>query len=260
MYADVRPFLREELSRRQLRVAGYSLRAFARDLNISPSRLSEILGGARLSLGKAKTICEKLGLNDDEARYFCALLVVEDEAASPKQRNQAQKEIHTYLSQKAFQDISLETFRVIADWYHLAIIEYIRTHHECSAEELVSYFGLTPGTVQAALLRLQKLHLLAIKEGRFVLTSGNHQIFAQAPSKAIQEFHRQVLQKGIKALEIDKEKREFNSIYFTIPPSSLPTLREKIRGFLRETLDETHPSEEPAEIYTLAMQLFPLRK
>jgi uncharacterized protein (TIGR02147 family) len=258
MHTDIRTYLREVLSKRQSRAAGYSLRAFARDLSISPSRLSEILAGDRLSPAKAKTICERLALNEDETRYFLALLVIEDEAASHKQRNQAQRDIHSYLSQRAFQEISLDTFRVIADWYHLAIIEYIRTQQFCSMDELVSYFGLTPGTVQGALLRLQKLDLLAIQDGRFTLTSRNHQIFAQAPSKAVQEFHRQVMQKGIKALETEKEKREFNSIYFTLSPNALPTLREKIRSFLRETLEEPHPADQPSEVYALSMQLFPL--
>ena len=64
-------FLQQEFFQRQRRNPRYSLRAFARDLELSPSTLSEILNGRHrpqaATIGK---ICQRLSLAPAEEEYW----------------------------------------------------------------------------------------------------------------------------------------------------------------------------------------------
>jgi len=63
--------LRDELEYRRSRNAGYSLRAFARDLAMAPSSLTEVLGGRKgISLPKARKLARRLGLREDLREVF----------------------------------------------------------------------------------------------------------------------------------------------------------------------------------------------
>ena len=67
-------YLKSELERRLGQNSSYSLRAFARDLQISPGNLSEIVKGKRpLSKKNAQKIAGSLGLNPIEEEAFLAL-------------------------------------------------------------------------------------------------------------------------------------------------------------------------------------------
>lgn len=72
---DYRIILRSELAERCKHNPNYSLRAFARDLGIAPSRVSEILSGKQgLSRKAALSIAERLGLSTEEAEAFADLV------------------------------------------------------------------------------------------------------------------------------------------------------------------------------------------
>ncbi len=71
--ADFRGMLRAELGRRQVKNPAYSMRAFARDLGLSASGLSEVLSGKHsLSLRRAVIVSQRLGLSGHESDDFIA--------------------------------------------------------------------------------------------------------------------------------------------------------------------------------------------
>lgn len=72
---DYRKLLREELACRMGKNPLYSLRAFARDLKVSSSKISEILNGKQgLSVARALQLVELLGWNEEKANFFCGLV------------------------------------------------------------------------------------------------------------------------------------------------------------------------------------------
>lgn len=87
-------FVEYLIDRFQMRVdrnPHYSLRAFARDLKIDASRLSQILKGKQgLSMTFAERICYSLRLSEAESRHFCHL-VASRHARSNFARVQAKK-------------------------------------------------------------------------------------------------------------------------------------------------------------------------
>jgi len=85
-FRDYRLVLKAELERRRSRNASYSLRAFARDLELSPSRLSRVLNGKEaLSRPRAERIGGKLGFQKDQIELFCDLVDVEHASTESEQ-------------------------------------------------------------------------------------------------------------------------------------------------------------------------------
>lgn len=63
--------LRENLDKKQRQNPHYSLRAFARDIDVHPSTLSAVIKGKRaLPLKFAKTVARKLALSPKKKRFF----------------------------------------------------------------------------------------------------------------------------------------------------------------------------------------------
>lgn len=66
-----RVYLREELSKRVKANPQYSLRAFAKKLEIDPGALSRIISGKQIiALKNARHLIERLALSDEEKALF----------------------------------------------------------------------------------------------------------------------------------------------------------------------------------------------
>ena len=116
---SISEFLTAEFSKRKLRNETYSLRAFARDLAVSPSRLSEVLSGQHgLSEKTADLIAAKLRLKPREREFWRDLIL------SESSRNQKVRELATSridVARKANLHVQIQEgqFRVISDSHRL---------------------------------------------------------------------------------------------------------------------------------------------
>lgn len=80
---DYRSILKIQLQRRQELNPKYSLRAFAKKLEISPSKISELLSGKKkLSIKRAENIANRLGLIGKERELFILSTQIESTAKS----------------------------------------------------------------------------------------------------------------------------------------------------------------------------------
>ena len=124
-YDDYRDVLKDEFSRRSRQNARYSQGAFARDLNIRPSRLSEVLNGKQgISSDVAKDVAKCLKLNKVEASHFVDLV------ESLHARSRASREAADGRLRRSRKDRG-ELSRNHSDefqgqWYHYALIELAR--------------------------------------------------------------------------------------------------------------------------------------
>lgn len=95
---NYRHYLQNEFEKRKVRNPHYSLRAFARDLGASPSRISEAINGKRgISLKLASQLIQKLGIEGYDAQIF-RLSVEAEHSRSQLQKNQAQEKLQQALS------------------------------------------------------------------------------------------------------------------------------------------------------------------
>ena len=254
--------LKERLSERCRKNSGYSLRAFARDLEISPQRLSHILNGRHgLSPEAALSITKKLGMNESEAAYFCAL-VEQKHARSALVKQEAKKKLKDIKT--VYKDLSSDHFKIISDWYHFAIMELTLIEGFSSEPKWIAKtLGITVLETNIAIKRLLKLEMMEKKKNGTLILSG--QFFygdpKGVPSQALRQFHQQLMMKSIQAMEFQNfDQRDFSSTVLALDEDEIPLAKKKMKEF-RESFDRQFSgSKKKTKVYCLGMQFFNLQE
>ena len=239
----------------------YSLRAFARDLGISASRLSEVLSGKQgLSLKSAEKISALLKLNGDEKEYFIDLVLSVD-ARSKKEREEALERLGDRTGTNTNQEMKEETFRIISDWYHFAILELMETKDFRSSTLWISgRLGISETEAEEALKRMEKLELVKKVKGRYQSTGAELVTGNDTPSHSIQKFNLQILRKAMDSVQEQKvDERGLSTFTVAMDPKLLPEIKKRILNF-RDELDAyiQENNQNPSEVYCMSQQIFRL--
>jgi uncharacterized protein (TIGR02147 family) len=258
---DYRLILQKELTNRCDQNPRYSLRAFARDLKLSPSRLSEILNRKQgLSRGAAQKIASVLGFDERETQYFCDLVSIRH-ARSVKEREEAKLRLLKVDFEKErdsrFQ-LQLDAFKIISDWYHLGILELMKCkdfRHD--TKWIARRLGIPLIQIELAVDRLMRVGLLKREGDVYVAIQEDGWVPGGVPSGSIRKFHRQVLEKAIAAMAVQPvQERLFSTHFLTVDRSDLPAAFEAIQDFQRRFCAQFQ-GEQPRELlYCISMQLF----
>lgn len=255
-----REILQREFEARCARNARYSLRGFARDLGLSPGGISQILSG-RMGLSKkaALQVAKRLGMSAPETERFCDL-VQSQHARSPRERDLARIRLRKHESTAA--PLQLEAFKVISDWYHLAILELTTlTVFQSSPTWIASQLGIAVKAAELAIERMKKLDLLEEVDGRLRQTVGLMATPSGIPSDAIKKFHEQVLDKARAALFTQSvEERDFSTMILPIRAADLPDAKAKLKEFRRAFTEQMEQAPGKDRVYCLAIQFFSLHE
>lgn len=239
-----RHFLRQTLVERCKANEAYSMRAFARDLKIDNSALSKIINGKR-SLGRK--VIERLSYELDLA---------------PEQ-------IEYYLSNASedlndFQQITLDSFSIISDWYYYGILELIRLDEFNSDPKWIAKkLGLNINVVQEAIERLERVGLIEITNGNIIDISGGKStnIPKSKTAYAFKKLQKQLLEKALSAVdEVDYEKRSNTSMTVAVDLEKLPEAVDEIKKFRRKMGKILGGSNKHESVYNLSIALYPLTK
>ncbi|KYG61312.1 TIGR02147 family protein [Bdellovibrio bacteriovorus] len=252
-----RDYILKELERRQRKNPSYSLRAYARDLEVPCSRLSEILNGkVGLSESRAMNLAVKLNLAPSEKDFFVDLALSEH-ARSAVLREMALKRVQA--REEAFEKIGEDQFAIISDWYHTAIAELLNLDQFVATPENMSQrLGLTVDTVEKALERLQNVGLVT-KTAEGVWTSSNNKYSSSyaGSSEAARAFYNQMQSKASEAMVPNSGKRW--DMGCTLVPTNRDKAKEisqKIRAFRLEIMQELQNSESKNSLFALATSFF----
>ncbi len=239
----VKNVLLNELRLRRSRNTLYSMRAFARDLNLGVGSLSEVLSGKReLSKSNLLKVLQNIELPSELKNGL-----LKKETIKPATSEDVR---HLLLD---------DQFRLISDWYYIAILNLAKLRMNKSDPKWISK-RLNIELYQAieALERLQRLGLLKIAKQRLVRTAQPLTTSSDLPSTAIRKHHAQNLQLAEKSLHRDPlGLREFASVTMPVNLKNLPKLKDlllKTRKKAADLLEDSHATE----VYTLSFQLFPL--
>lgn len=257
---DFRKYLQRELVRRIQANPKYSLRAFAKRLGIAPSLLSKILHEkVGITLKMFTRISQHLDLNPQEVTAFREFL-----GASKHTKRRTVPRNGSQYDANDFEDLSLESFQIMADWYHFAILELTYVNgFQPNPKWIAHALGISVPEVNAAVERLKRLEMLVIDkagtwtdQSEFVTTLHSH-----LTSAAQRKHQKQVLSQAQKALEdIPIELRDQTSVTMAIPVSELPLIKEKIKTFRRDLCASLALNPTKDEVYQLAISLFPISK
>lgn len=252
-------FLKDELDRRKRRNGSYSLRAYARDIGVPSSKLSQYINGeCGLSAEKAEYIAGKLRLSPAEVELFSCSAEA-SHARDAVSRDLAKERLQELLS-RVFNNVNMEKFSLIRDWYHFAILELTEVSgFQSSVQWIAQVLGIPENQVQEAVERLDLLGLLDVSGERWVQTQKDFETPPDFKSRAIREYHRQMLNVVESRFEdIPLELRELGSVVFALDKDLVPEFKDLLRRFQKEAAALAERSSQKDSVYVLNYQLLPV--
>lgn len=214
----------------------YSQSAFARDLGVSPTALSQVLSGKRtFSLKNATRVSRALNLPLEMVRGSSD----NDPFAKSTQ-------------------LKLDSFSMIADWYHFAILNLVEVDNINSNDQISKRLGLDSKLTDEAVVRLMKLGFLEKKGKRYRRLQKSLDAGTDIPSEALRKHNREKMELAIEALEkVPLDKRDVSSLTVTFDPAKMDQLKEEIKRFKKRAL-RLCGCNKASEVYSLNIQFFPL--
>lgn len=243
---NLKDLMFSEFMKRKTRNPRYSLRAYAKWLGLSPAQLSQMLTGKRpVTLKSLKLISNRLELSPIEKKQLASGFLINE---LTDQESEAKKKLK----------LKEDQFRLISDWYHLAILGLAQIKPSSSDPRWVAQrLGIGVEQAHQGLLRLERLGLLQTKPTLKQL--GNPlEVVSETPSEAIRKYHKQNLNLALEKIEtVTLANRQFQSISLPINPKNLEEYKLLIDDFLEKAtlLAKKHSS---TEVYHLNVQLFPV--
>lgn len=254
---DYREILQSEWDRKRKLNSKYSLRAFARDIQISPSRLSEILNRHYgLSRKAAETICTKLNLSEREREIFCDQ-VESQHSRSLYKKKAAIDRLEKHRDADKTRNLSVENFKLASEWYHFALLELVSLRDFNSDPKWIGYkLGLEVSKVEDSIDLLIKLDLLEWQGDKLVAVSDCTYSPSEIPLDAIKNFHYQVIDNAKIALyEQEVEERYFSSAFYSIAEEDVDEFIDDLKKLRKKFSSKIIKSKkEKDQVYCLSMQ------
>lgn len=235
-------FISDEFKKRKARNPNFSVRSFARWLEVSPAQLSQLMNGKRTLTPKTMSkIASRLGLSPFEQRELAATAL----------KNQSPTTKRNILAE--------DRFRLIADWYHLAILSLVKIKGAKADPRWVARrLGISSEEANQALTRLERLQILSLNPLKQI--GEPFEVSSEIPSEAIQRFHRQNLLKGIEKLEeVPVDSRQFQTMSLLLSQSQVAKFKKFIDEFI-DSAASKFENKNATDVYNLNVQLYPVTK
>lgn len=224
--------------------------------------LSCVLRGTRnFSIRMAEEVARKLGLSGHEAECF-SLRVQLESTSSIAQRARVIEKLHALDPSTAAYDLSADRFKMIAEWYHLPLLELTDlTGPELTAASASSQLGISTNEASLALDRLERLELLRRNAaGRYVKVHDNLLASSNLPDSGLRRYHGQMLAKAIESIETQSPKRKVIGSYnVAFDPEQLPRVQELMKELFLKVGQLSHPRKKRA-LYHFASVFFELTR
>jgi len=228
----------------------FSLRAFARMVDVSPAVLSRILSGKRkLTFNLATRIADALVLGPVERETLYSFFL----GSSLEEKTE---------EEKVQKELSIDCFNAMKEWYHYGITQllYIESFKEDS-KWIAKMLSITELEARMAIERLLRLEILDRDEnGKLYRTATHLSTTTDIASAGIRHFQKQILEKSIESLEsVDVLERDITSITIAINEERLAEAKQEIKKF-RLKMAEFLGTGEKTRVYNLGIHLIPLSK
>jgi transcriptional regulator with XRE-family HTH domain len=232
---------------RRARNPKYSLRSYARYLGIDHSTLSQILRGKRaLTDAMMARLGARLGLSDELIGHY--MMRKGRGGVSAADITSAQ--------------LSIDTFEVIGDWCHFALLELTRVEgFKPDSRWIARALGISVNAVNMAIVRLVRLGLLVMSSHEmWEDRSGNVTLDHEALTEvALKQLHRQAHELAIESIErTPAELRDQASITVALSSRRLPEIAALVAKFRRELERIAARDDVRDDVYMVDVSVFPL--
>ncbi len=210
---DYRKELKCILAERRSRNTSYSIRALARDLQVSVTALHGVLSGQRhLSKKNLEHLALRLSWSPQKLEYALgSTRMIEDETEAI---------------------LSEDRFSMIADWVHLAILNLAKIS-DTDIDSLPIRLGLEKSHCEEIVQRLTRLGFVDVVDGKLTRKEPTFGTSQDVPSLAIRAFHYKNLQRAQQALEtvpVEERDNYMTRTQLRFGPSWNPSLKMKARA------------------------------
>lgn len=253
-----------QFHRKKAAQPGYSVRAFARDLGVSPSFASQVLTGkkrfpARL-VGRAVKVLDLDGDKARELKQACLPDAIKDGAVAP-----SLSEIQQLRAQmkNRWSEVSRDKLKALRHWYYVALLDLTTCRgYDGTAKFIAARLGLAEPTVEVAMRELSELELLTMQNGKLVKSAREIRMGSARSLTDIRRFHSQMLDKAKQVMVEQTSDEDFSRRLITgISVATTPEKIEIAKQMLSESLHEIAAflaEGESTEVFHLSAQLFPV--
>ena len=251
----IQQLLQARMAEGKARNPAFSLRAFARRLELSPAMVSRVLSGQRqVSARLAKKIVKALMMDPQEQAQVLALF--------PPERGKPRRAVEADRLDPHYLRMTADYFKMISEWHYFAILSLFKTvEFDSDPRWIASRLGLDVSVVERALERLERLKIVRRhKDGRLTRSSVRYRTTDDVTNLSVRKAHFESLELARQSLESDPvDRRDFTSLTLAFPEKRLPEAKVMIRKFENEfdTVFE-EGSERRDQVYRLCVSLFPL--
>lgn len=258
-----RTYFKRLLINKQKKNSKYSMRAFAQQLGVAPSMLTELFRGNRnLSAENALRLAERLKLSQSEAEYL-QLLVQYESARSPELKATFLEKLKGLNPQGAIRDLSVDQFKMISIWYHLPILELcFVSNFKLTAESAAKGLGISKHEAELALSLLENLELIEkTPQEHYIRRDEELHFSSEAPNGALRKFHRQMLEKAMDSLEDQTpQEKVIGSRTFAFDSEALPEAKKLMNEYFAKLMALSDKCKKRTEVYHSGVQVFKITK
>ncbi len=240
----IKNLVQEEFLRRVKSNKNYSLRSYAKSLDVDPSLLCKLFKGQRtLSSKMAMKLSHSLGLSTSEAK---------------------QRMAESFKLDTEHNRIEDDVFIIMSDWYHFAILELFKLDDfQSDPSWMAKTLGLKRFEVKLALERLERLKLIeSCDEGYQILSPNNEWFNYSSTTTARRMMQKQLLSMAQEAVDrVDFNERSNSSLTIAINDEDLPLFKKKINEFINDSIELRNAQKKKKNsIYQICVALFPLSR
>jgi uncharacterized protein (TIGR02147 family) len=261
---EYRELLRESYLKHFQKNARYSMRSFARDLELDSGQLSLVLKGKKnISLQKASQLAKALYDNPRDMIIFYQSVELENTLSETRKeeiREQLQRAHRSHADRE--RTISDEEFEVICNWYNIPILELTAgKEFVVTPSFAATYFGISEMEALLGLEAMRRLGFVKKIDKRYVHIR-NVVTTTEVTSFAIRQFHSQMINKAQAALfQQPLDKRYLSGITVLIPQDKLDEVKKMIDEHEQRLSDFalSFAGQSDRVTYQFNSQLFSLR-
>lgn len=241
--------LKETFASRQRVNSSYSLRAFARDLQMNPGSLSSILKGQRrVPTSMGEELAAKLRLPPQQRQKFMKSIA----------RNAGAEA--AYESATVILEQDELHYRIIAEWEHYAVLNLLTTEDfRNDAEWIAQRLAISPTRAELVVKHLLQAGLVEQDaQGDLLRTQVSVRTTDDVRSLALRQAHLEEIGLATNKYDlISTAQRDYSSVTVAADPRKLPEAKALIRRF-RTEMAALLADGPQTEVYQMCIQLFPL--
>jgi len=228
----------------------YSLRAFAKNLNVPVSSLSEVMNEKRpLTKSLRDKIGRALNMSKEQIEFF------DDKISSKKS---AQENVDS-----DYRQIAIDSFYIISESHHYGILQLMKTKDfKNDAEWIAKRLSIDSLEVNLAIERLIRVAIIEIGEDgvmKDVTCGKTSHLKSDFTNEQLKNFQVKALEKAIVSIKnVPIENRDNTTMTMAISRKSLPFAKAEITKFRRQLTKKLESFDEPDEVYQLAIGLNPI--